>query len=94
MSGWLHYEAHGLPDQAVLVCRSFTVAITQVASSAERESRLAIVIIFTESHCYMDGIKTFKQYFAEAYCIPHGPPQLFVFKNATNLSTSASSYCT
>ena len=28
-----------------------------------------------------------------AYCIPHGPPpQLFVFKIATNLSTSASSY--
>ena len=30
-----------------------------------------------------------------AYCIPHGPlPQLFVFKIATNLSTSASSYFT
>ena len=30
-----------------------------------------------------------------AYCIPHGPPpQLFVFKIATNLSTSAFSYFT
>ena len=31
-----------------------------------------------------------------AYCISHGllPPQLFVFKIATNLSTSASSYLT
>ena len=30
-----------------------------------------------------------------AYCIPHGPPpQLFVFKIATNVSTSASSYVT
>ena len=30
-----------------------------------------------------------------AYCIPHGPlPQLFVFKIATDVSTSASSYVT
>ena len=59
---------------------------------------------YPADHDYIVVFNLFKQHSPRraAYCIPHSlppppspsPPQLFVFKIANNLSTSASSYCT
>ena len=76
--------------------RKCYIIITYVLNLAEIVvgSVLKIILpqeVITKRKCYI--IKQPSPRWV-AYCIPHGPPQLFVSKIATNLSTSAPSYFT